>query len=260
MKLMTFNILFGGIDENGSRIDLIKEVIKEASPDFLGLQEALNFEKDNDQLLKELSQHTGLQYYALSPGRTLEDGKQYHVASFSRYPIKEEYLFSGPQFQCAALFTVIDSPIGELSICNILMEYPVKNFPEEAGSEDKRLRELEIILGHISRYKNLILLGDFNSISLDDKYDLETLDVEPRFDVTSKLARTYVDVASYFTLEDRITYPTPVNKNPSYTMPLRTDYIFASPSLASRVKDATVIKTPISDQASDHYPFMVDIS
>ena len=257
---MTFNILLGGIDEHGSRIDIITEVIKEASPDFLALQEAHNFEKDNDQLLKQVSQHSGLQYYALSPGRTLEDGKQYHVASFSRYPFKEEYLFSGPQFQCAALFTIIDSPLGELSICNILLQYPVKNFPEEAGSEDRRLKELEIILGHISRYKNLILLGDFNSISRDDNYDLETLEYEPRFDVTSKLARDYVDVASYLKLDDRITYPTPVNKNPSYTMPLRVDYIFISPPLASRIKDATVIKTPISDQASDHYPFMVDIS
>ena len=126
------------------------------------------------------------------------------------------------------LFTTIDSPIGELSICNILLQYPVKNFPEEAGSEDRRLKELEIILGHVSRYKNLILLGDFNSISRGDNYDLETLEYEPRFDVTSKLARDYVDVASYLKLDDRITYPTPVNKNPSYTMPLRIDYVFIS--------------------------------
>jgi len=255
---MTFNILEGGIDENGSRIDFIKEVIKEASPDFLALQEAYNFEKDNDQLLKEVSQHTGLQYYALSPGRILEDGKQYHAASFSRYPFKEKYLFSGSQFQNAALFTVIDSSVGELSICNIHLHIPL-NF-EEAGSEDKRLKELEIILGHISRYKNLILLGDFNSISRDDNYDLKTLEVEPRFDVTSKLARDYVDVASYLKLEDRSTHPTPINKNPSYTMPVRIDYIFVSSSLAPRIQDATVIKTPISEQASDHYPFMADIS
>ena len=37
MKLMTFNILLGGIDEHGSRIDFMKEVIKEAAPDFLAM-------------------------------------------------------------------------------------------------------------------------------------------------------------------------------------------------------------------------------
>lgn len=66
MKLMTFNILNGGIDENGSRLGLIKKVIKDASPDFLALQEATNFEKDNYKLLRQVSRDAGLQYYALS--------------------------------------------------------------------------------------------------------------------------------------------------------------------------------------------------
>ena len=89
---MTFNILAGGIDEQGSRIEYIQDVIRGVSLDFVALQEANNFEKDNDKLLKEVSQHIGLQYYALSSGSTLEDGEQYHVASFSRYPFKEKHL------------------------------------------------------------------------------------------------------------------------------------------------------------------------
>ena len=107
MRVMTFNILLGGIDENGSRIEFIKRTINDASPDFVALQEANHFEKDSNKLLKEVSQHTGLQYYALSPGSTLEDGKQYHVVSFSRYPFKEKHLFSGLQFQCAGLLQLL---------------------------------------------------------------------------------------------------------------------------------------------------------
>jgi len=250
MKLMTFNILKGGIDEYGSRIDFIKEVIKEASPGFLALQEANNFEKDDNKLLREISQDIGLQYYALSAGSILEDGEQYHTASLSCYPLKKNYPFTGPSFQCAALFSLIDSPLGELAICNIHLN---------VNSEDERLKELEIILEYMAVYKNQILLGDFNSIALDDDYDPETLEVESRFDVTNILNRDYVDVASHLKLDNRSMCPTPSNRNPDYTKPIRIDYIFVSPTLAACIKAATVIKTPVSEQASDHYPLILTI-
>ena len=253
MRVMTFNILLGGVDENGSRIEFIKKTINDASPDFVALQEANHFEKDNDKLLKEVSQHVGLKYYALSPGSRL-DGKQYHVASFSRYPFKETHLFSARQFQCAGLFTVMGSPLGELAICNVQL-----NLEETGHSEDKRLGELEIIFKHVSGHKTQILLGDFNSLSLDDDYQLDTLEVEPRFDVTNRLKRNYVDVASYLKLDNRSTYPTATNQNPAYTKPLRIDYIFVTPSLVSNIKDASVIKTPTAERASDHYPIIATI-
>ena len=151
-------------------------------------------------------------------------------------------------------FTVIGSPLGKLAICNVQL-----NLEETGHSEDKRLKELEIILKHVSEYKKQIILGDFNSLSVDDNYILRTLEVEPRFDVTEKLKRKYVDVASYLKLDNRSTYPTPTNNNPAYTKPLRIDYIFVTPSLASYIKDATVIKTPTTEQASDHYPIIAII-
>ena len=252
MRVMTFNILRGGIDENGSRIESIKKVINDVSPDFVALQEANNFREDDDKLLKEVSQHIGLAYYALSPGSDLA-GERFNVASFSRYPFKEKHLFSGPQFQCAGLFTVIGSPLGELSICNIHLNH------EEGDSEDIRLKELGVILEHVSGYENLILLGDFNSLSFDDNYDPETVQLEYRFDVTNTLKRDYVDIASYLELDNGITHPTASNKDPKYTMPIRIDYIFVTPSLAPHIKDATVIKTPTSEQASDHYPMIATI-
>ena len=91
MKIMTFNILMGVIDEDGSRIDFIKEAISEASPDFVALQEANDFEKDNNRLLREVSQHTGLQYHALSPG-SMREGRQCHLATLSRYPFRKKYV------------------------------------------------------------------------------------------------------------------------------------------------------------------------
>ena len=119
---------------------------------------------------------------------------------------------------------------------------------------------LDVILNCVSKYKNQILLGDFNSISSDDNYDVDALDVEARFDVTDTLKQNYVDVASRFRLDDRSTYPIPVNRNPDFTKDVRIDYIFVSPSLAASITEAAVIKTSISKQASDHYPLVATIS
>jgi len=250
MKIMTFNILTGGTDEEGSRIDFIKEAISEASPDFVALQEANDFQKDNRKLLKEVSQHVGLRYYALSTG-SMRERKRYHLASLSRYPFKKKYIHSQAPFSIEApISTVIDSPLGELSICNLHLD---------AWAENKRLKELEIILRDESQYKNQILLGDFNSVSRHDSYDVERLEVEPRFDVTDVLRQDYVDVASHLELEDRNTFPAQANKSLAFTRPIRIDYIFVVASLASRIRGGSVIKTPTTDQASDHYPFVITI-
>ena len=251
MKLVTFNILAGGIDKQGSRIEYIKDVIRGVSPDFLALQEANKFDDDNNKLLKEVSQSSGLYHYALSPGSVWRDGERYHVASLSRYPFKRIHKFSGPAFENAALLTLVDSSLGELAICNLQLH---------AYSEDKRLKELDIILNYVSKHKNQILLGDFNSVSSDDNYDVESREMEARFDVTDTLKQEHVDIASRLGLDDRSTYPAPLSTNPDFTMHIRIDYIFVSHSLAASITDATVIKTPISEQASDHSPFGATIS
>ena len=193
MKIMTFNILTGGTNEDGSRIEFIKEAISEVSPDFLALQEANGFERDNNRLLKEMSQHIGLPYYALSDGliedrgfsssRIQSEVRRYHLATLSRYPFKSRYVYSQADFAIAPpLCTVIDSFVGELSICNIHLD---------TWSEDKRLKELEVILKDGAEYENRILLGDLNSVSDDDNYDVETLEVKARFDVTNRLKQRW---------------------------------------------------------------------
>ena len=250
MKIMTFNIWEGGIDNLGSRTDYIVDVIKEANPDFLALQEANNFDKDSNALLKKISKDIALPYYALSPGALQKNGKRYHVVILSRYPLREEHRFSDFIFNCAALSVVIDSPLGELSICNLHLH---------AYSESKRLNELKVILKYQSQYKNHMLLGDFNSLSHKDEYDTKTLEVENRFDVTDILNNNYTDVASDLELLSKSTFPTPINKDTSFTKPIRIDYIFLTPSLTAHIKNPTVIKTAISEKASDHYPVILTL-
>jgi len=118
---MTYNILDGGIDSNGSRIEYIIDTIKKEKPDFVAIQEAHNFDKNENELLKKVSKAVKLPYYALSQGALDDDKERSHVVSLSRYPLQEEYLFPNFTFQCAALSVVIDSPLGNsqfvISIC-----------------------------------------------------------------------------------------------------------------------------------------------
>ena len=256
MKIMTYNILKGGIDNKGSRIEYIIDVIKKANPDFVAIQEASNFDKNDNELLKRVSNETKLPHYALSQGTLYDDQRRDHVVSLSRYPLREEHLFPGSSFQCAALSVVIDCPLGELSLCNVHLH---------AHSEDKRLREAEAVLSYQSKYKKYIILGDFNALSRSDHYDdLSAREFTyydlTRFEATDMLNMDLVDAVAHLNVKDRSTHPTIGVSHRISKSPIRIDYIFVTPSLSANIKNATVIKTQTAEKASDHYPVVVTLS
>jgi len=162
MKIMTYNIASGGIDSNGSRVDQIIAVINDANPDFLAIQEADNFQKDDFALLKKISAETNLSYFEFSQGQVYEDGKRYHTVSLSKTPIKNTYTFSDTPFTHAGLATTIDSPLGELTICNIHLH---------SRQEDERLKGINAVLQYLATFEKSIILGDHNALSKTDQYD-----------------------------------------------------------------------------------------
>ena len=254
IKFMTLNMRDGGLDEDGgSRIELIAAVIKEAKPDFVALQEAHGFEENERQRLLEFSRLIELPYCDLSPGTPREFDNLSNVANFSNVPfvpIEEEegFKFPGCRISGGALLSVIASPLGELAICNLHLDAYIEQF---------RLRELNAILHHTLTYENVIIVGDFNSVLVDCGYTHETIEVEYSFAAMRMLQRHYVDVAANLDREAGTTFPTPINTHLAFTQPLRVDYAFVSLSLADHVTDVAVIKTPDSEQASDHYPLVV---
>jgi len=256
MKIMTYNILEGGIDDKGSRIEHIIKVIKEENPDFLALQEANNFDKNDSKLLKRVSKETKLPHYGLSQGGLYDDGNRYHTSSLSRYPFREVYTFPESSFQCSAISVVIDSPFGELSICNIHLN---------ARSEDERLKELEVVLNHQSKHEKNIILGDHNTLSRVDNYgDISAKEFThyglTRFDVTDTLHKSYVDTLAHLNIKDRSTHPTAGVCHPISENPIRIDYVFVTLPLSPNIKSGKVIKTKISNIASDHYPTVVTLN
>jgi exodeoxyribonuclease-3 len=255
MKIMTYNILHGGIDSDGSRIEHIIDTIKKEKPDFVAIQEAHNFDKNENELLKRVSNETKLPYYALSHGALEDDLKRAHVVSLSRYPLQEEYLFPDSTFKHAALSVVIDSPLGKLSICNIHLH---------AHSEDERVSEAEMVLSYQAKHGQHIILGDFNSLSrLDNHGDLSAHEFTwydlARFEATDIFNMSHIDAVVHINVDDRSTHPTIGVTHRISKTPIRIDYVFLTPSLSTHIKNAKIIKTPTAEKASDHYPVVVTL-
>jgi exodeoxyribonuclease-3 len=256
MKIMTYNIWQGGIDSNRSRIEYIIDIIKKEAPDFVAIQEVSNFNANENELLKRISNETKLPYYALSQGTSADDHKYYYVASLSRYSLQEEYLFPDFTFQCAPLSMVIDSPFGKLSICNIHLH---------ARLEDERVREAGVVLNYQSKYYKHIILGDFNSLSRLDNYDdLSTYEFTHydlfRFEVMDLFNMSHIDAAAHLNVNDRRTHPTLGVGHKISKTPIRVDYVFLTPSLTTHIKDVRIIKTQTAEKASDHYPVVVTLN
>jgi len=264
MKLITYNILHGGVDERGSRLPIIETVAKELNPDFLALQEAACFEENNYEQLRRMGEQTGCAYQAISfgSGRQSKNGKKEHVVSLSKLTMKQINDFQ-LKFRNAALETVIDSAIGEISICNAHLN---------PHTEEERLAEIDLILNAQSAYKYKIVVGDMNSLSPHDKYDAEminrfnekqlakfTEEGKLRFDAISKFKRAgYVDAAYLAGINAVNTVPTKLNIDPDHELPLRLDYVLVSELLAPHVKRVLVVKNQNTEKGSDHYPVLAE--
>jgi len=262
MKIMSYNILHGGIDANGCRIDHIIEVINRENPDFVALQEAHHFDKNDGELLKKVSMETGLAHYVLSPGTPEKDQRRAHVASFSHYSLQEPYLFPDDGLTYAGLSVLIETPIGQLSICNIHLHAHSED--ENIRSGDVRMREARAVLDYQSKYDKYIVLGDFNSLSRADTHgDLTAHEFTHydlgHFDATDLFNTSLVDAVVHSNLSDRCTHPTIGVPHRISKTPIRIDYIYLTSTLTGYIRDTRVIKSPTAEQASDHYPLVLTL-
>ncbi len=251
---MTYNILDGGFDKSGSRIEHVIDVIKKVNPDVLALQETYDFSKNDNELLKKVSTDTNLPYTALSESSLDEEGS-YSVGLLSRHPLNEEYSLLDTSYKGSALSSVIDSPFGALSLCSTHLH---------ATSEDERLKELEVVLKFQSKYEKSIILGDHNALSRTDNYgNLSAVEFThydlTHFDVTDLAVENYVDTIEHLKIKNRSTHPTIDVGHPISKSQIRTDYIFVTQSLSPNIKSGEVIKTESSEIASDHYPVVVTL-
>lgn len=251
---MTYNILNGGED----RFEFIIKVISNENPDFLVINEANGFEKDNNQKLNKFSEKIGLSCFKLS----LSGEYDYHTAVFSKYPFKEVREIK--PLRNAGILAVIETKLGEISIIGAHLT---------PRTEDLRLSEVNLIANQQKQYPNRILMGDMNSLSATDEYDKEiikgfnntqlekfTTDGKFRFDVINKInSLGYTDAAVIFGKQKEYTVPTKINQDEAHLINMRVDYIFVSDFLKNKVKNHSVIKNVLTEKASDHYPVVIEL-
>lgn len=254
ITVLSYNILEGGQD----RFEEIITIVKSVKPDILCLQEVNGWEQDDWKTLKLFAFKTGFKTYELGQAKNSD----YHVATFSKLPILFHQTFVG--IQNAALHMVVDTNVGEVSICNVHLS------PYE---ESYRLEEIDKVLKSQLKYKNSIIVGDMNSLSFHDGYKNDVVSQlnmtqlkkftkggKLTFDVIVKVeGQQYKDVAVLKKQNSEPTVPTGASKDQAHRTPLRLDYAFVSQALNTRIYSYEVLKNKQTDVSSDHYPIVVKI-
>jgi exodeoxyribonuclease III len=254
MKLMTYNILNGGQE----RLPLIIEIIKKESPDYLTINEANTFTKDDNKILKLIAKECSFPYFDIA----LSGEFDYHVAIFSKYKLKN--IIKLQPLMRACLISIVETPLGEISIASLhLTPY----------YEDLRLPEINIIVDYQKKYENRILMGDMNSLSKYDGYAPEmiktfnemqmkkfTTDGKFRFDAIDKImSNGYLDSAIEMKKNKISTAPTSINEYSAHSN-MRLDYIFISKNLFNRLNSYSAVKNKLTEKASDHYPIFIELN
>ncbi len=268
MKIVSYNILTGGIFRCGDRREAILKTLKEINRqkmdgrvypiDILALQEANGFDSENKEFMQQIAMELDFDHAVVSKTVKWEgDGLRYNTAIYSRYPLKEVHDFY-PQLSVAGLCVAIDSE--EFGRVGILSQHLYVD--SNVSGEDQRLQELDITLSFMKRFDRQIIMGDFNSISKNDNYVIQEMDdvVEKRFDVLARCEQLgYTDSTGDYlskdkpTLEQLRTYPSPTNDNAAFKKPVRIDYILLK-NLSANLKAAGIVRSNAADASSDHYP------
>lgn len=158
ITLATLNIKYGY-----EGLDKVSEAIKEISPDIIGLQEVdVNCDRSgNVDEVAELAKMAGYDYYEFAKAIPLYDG-EYGTAILSRYPIESFEvmpLYSGSGEERSVGHAVINVEGLKLDVLVTHLTY---------HSRAVRIAQMETISDMLKSYDQYVLLGDFNSFSIED--------------------------------------------------------------------------------------------
>lgn len=253
LKVMTFNVLFGGQD----RFEAILEVLRRVQPDVLVLQECLWWETGDrlQQVAGALGVPADASHIHLGTSRPRGSGRRYHVALASRRPLREIQIHNDPR------------QIGHCLVqCRLDLSDPVTFFGThyDAHHEDPRLVEARYLcdlLDPVTFREGLYLLaGDLNSLSRRDPYPADLAEKllaagtdkyghPPRFSVLDTL-ESFGWIDTLYHRGPPSEWVTARRQNNGVRIDYRTDYILASPRMAERLISAEVVDV---GEASDHH-------
>ncbi len=253
VRIMTYNLLNGGVESDGTdRITAIAEVIRQATPDVVAVQEA-----NNEALFYTLARQIDLPQAVLG-----QSNRGFHLGLLSRFPVESWQMHNQrPVLFHGFLEVHLQTPAGKLAV------FVAHLHPGYADEDDEfRLKEVEFILQRMQPYRAgmSLLTGDFNTVSPLDEIKLEDWPKQWQKWFHSKQGGEFrretlgrVLTAGYQDSYRRF-HP---GSEPGYTLPasnpnVRLDYIFASPPLATHLTAAEVVRHEPASMASDHLPLL----
>jgi len=244
LRLLSYNIRFGGV----GREERLAEVIREAAPDLVVLQEATK-----PAVVARLARATGMTVWGSRPGHSL--------GFMSRREVAHHEWHLPPGASRAFLEIVLAGT--EVRFFGLHLRAIHSNWTER-----RRVRELRALLESIKRHQTGFhaLLGDFNTLAPGELLDMRLMPLRLRpfvwlsggyirwETVQIMLDAGYMDgyrIVNPF--EKGFTFPT---SNPH----LRLDYIFLPAPFGDRLKDCQVRNGSLSvAQASDHFPLLAEL-
>jgi len=251
---MTYNIQFGGVDDDGtrvvSRLPLIHEVVRQARRDVLAVQEANGFDQRDFRRLFAFERAVGMRsIFVQSP-------YGFHGLMLLR-----------PEFAPVSMRN--DYPLGNHLLVGLVLRTPggaemtVHNVHLDTYAPQQRV---DGILRRLSGPTSVVM-GDFNNLPPDDP------GAEQLWQALSPAYQTRVSGASCERADDRVfqavelaghvdlfrqLHPHDRGATVRGAEGLRVDYVFATADLATRVTRCEVFDTAPAREASDHFPVVTD--
>lgn len=245
VRLLSYNIKYGG----RGRAAAIAQVIREANPDVVLLQEATD-----PRVIETLARDTGLPHWGSRP--------TYSMGFLTRIPVAHHAWHHPANARHAFLELVLEGVD-----CRIFGLHLVAWFSK--WTERKRAREIRALLDGIREHQHgfHLIAGDFNALAPGELLQVARM---PRWiramiwlsgrDISRETIQLLMD-EGYDDAWRRL-HP---NDN-GYTFPtwdphVRLDYVFAPARDANRVVVCEVLWTPpeLVRQASDHAPILVEV-
>ncbi len=247
MRLLHYNVLYETV-----HLQLLEEIIAETNPDIISLNEV---QAEEIEALQK--------WYATAFARTSKEGRHYGNALAWKQPLP---MYAQQAFIKGLKTPLVSADFGDYNIyCTHLAA---------TEGEERRMQEVQQIISLLPAEKEVLLVGDMNSLSPHDGYDTAVLEAAMRkhghvkfgipvqFQVISELERQgLVDIMRARGCQET-TVPTTegisAEEKAQHFMPLRLDYVFGTAGIAGKATKAQVLKNSFTEKCSDHYPLLVD--
>ena len=244
LKLLTYNIRFGG----RGRESRLADVIRAVAPDLVVFQEATD-----PRVIRGLAEATGLTQWAARPAHSTGYISRVEIAHHEwHYPVGSRHSF---------LEIVLAGSSARIFGLHLRARF-------SKWSERRRALEIQALLSSIKMYQEgfHVLVGDFNTLAPGELLEVQRMpawiqaliwlsgrDIQ-RETIKIVLDAGYVDGYRYLHPSERgSTFPT-------WDPHLRLDYIFMPSRFADRLISCHIINQPAEvSVASDHFPLLISL-